>query len=44
MGLFIILVALYLPRGLAGLFARRQEAATEPEDEDKTGSKAEGAP
>ncbi|MEZ5614495.1 MAG: branched-chain amino acid ABC transporter permease [Rhodocyclaceae bacterium] len=44
MGLFIILVALYLPRGLAGLFARRHEAATEPEDEDKTGSKAEGAP
>jgi len=26
MGIFVILVALYLPRGLAGLFARREES------------------
>jgi branched-chain amino acid transport system permease protein len=42
MGVFVILVALYLPRGLAGLIARKAQAAVEVEEEkveEKAGDK-----
>lgn len=43
MGLFIILVALYLPRGLAGLFARNRATAADAAEKAEE-EKAEGTP